>query len=139
MKKRMIENYSIRVADRDFYFLITRKSDGFRLRHKTTSELRAAMSAKSLFAFEKIMDRAIENINRRKYLREKNELELVKIQEAAKNGVPIEDKIYRPDPQKPAVRVLSIMPWYRRVWRWAKLKMGLGVAVVKTGPTKKGG
>lgn len=119
---RHLCNDRVRVIDKDTHFIITRLSDGLYVRHKTNQTARDMMKCGTIAYFEKLIDDSITADIKRKDAIRKNREELKRIQEAQRRGIPTESCIIQPDKTQPPVRLLRIVPWYRRLWaRVAKL------------------
>jgi hypothetical protein len=137
MTKRHCNDGVVFVTDRDTRIKVIDHQRKIQINLKPTDAHRVALNAQDTGFFRKLLDDAVTADIQRKEAHKKNKMELKRIEDAQRRGVPVESAIIQPDKTKAPVRFLRIVPWSRRLWAWVKKPFQSRVAVAAIVPPTK--
>lgn len=116
--RRTITGDGFRVVNKDTHFIITRDGAKVRVKQGTNDVARTAHACADIVYFKNVWDETMAQDAKNKKQAERQLTELKKVEAAAKNDIPIEQRIIKtPNGLK---RVVWVMPWWKRALRWLK-------------------
>ena len=118
--RRHLNDETFFVTDRDTAIVMVCKNRNLRTKIVPNDKHRAALHSNDITYFRRLFDDIVTADIQRKDATKRNKEKLRDIEAAKRRGIPVEQSIVKVGPNQTPVRVVRIMPLWKRCWIWVK-------------------